>query len=423
MAWWPAPSTHPAVASVLTDGVPEWDYGHAMSTSEPATPVYIESTHSSDIPPTLRAWSGITWRVIVVLAGFAVAFFFIGLVATVFIALFLAAFFTALAGPIRDLLARFLPKVISLIGSIFLIALAIIVVLYIVITSIINEGPALTKSVSGGFTQIQQWTSGPPLNLSSDDFSKYVSELQTWATNLAESTAVSAFGSLGDLVIGGSVFLFAVIFFMSSPRSIWNFVVSWMPKRAQNEVNVSGQLAWDSLSSYARGVVVVALADATLVFIGLTILQVPLAPALAAIVFFGAFIPVIGAPIATFFAAVIALAERGLVVALLVVGLTVIVGSFDGDVLQPLVMGKAVSLHPLAIILLIGIGSITLGIIGALVAVPIGAAIYRVAKYLTNRDPDNPRSSSPPPDAPPPDAPSADAKPADAPSADALPAG
>ena len=70
--------------------------------------------------------------------------------------------------------------------------------------------------------------------------------------------------------------------------------------------------------------------------------------------------------------------------------LTVIVGSFDGDVLQPLVMGKAVSLNPLAIILMIAIGSITLGIIGALVAVPIGAAIYRVAKYLTNRDPEHP---------------------------------
>jgi len=84
------------------------------------------------------------------------------------------------------------------------------------------------------------------------------------------------------------------------------------------------------------------------------------------------------------------LAERGPLIALLVVVLTVIVGSFDGDVLQPLVMGKAVSLHPLAIILLIAIGSITLGIIGALVAVPIGAAIYRVAKYLTNRDPEYP---------------------------------
>jgi putative heme transporter len=390
-----------------------------MSTPEPPAPVFVESAHSSDIPPTLRVWSGITWRVIVVIAGFAVAFFFIGLVATVFIALFLAAFFTALAGPIRDLLARFLPRVIALIGSIVLIALAVILVLFVVITSIINEGPALSKSVSSGFTQIQQWASGPPLNISSDDFSNYVSELQTWATNLAESTAVSTFGSLGDLVIGGSVFIFAVIFFMSSPRSIWNFVVSWMPKRAQNEINVSGELAWDSLSSYTRGVVVVALADATLVFIGLTILQVPLAPALAAIVFFGAFIPVIGAPIATFFAAIIALAERGLLVALLVVVLTVIVGSFDGDVLQPLVMGKAVSLHPLAIILLIGIGSITLGIIGALVAVPIGAAIYRVAKYLTNRDPERPRTSSPPTT----DPTSTSTPPADAPPPASLPAG
>ena len=356
----------------------------------------VESVATADIPTTLRVWSGITWRVIIVLAGFAVAFYFIGLVATVFIALFLAAFFTALASPIRNLLARFLPRVVALIASIVLIAIAVLVVLTVVVASIVNEGPALSKSVSAGFTQIQQFVSGPPLNISSDDFSKYVSELQTWATNVAESTAVSIFGSLGDLVIGGSVFIFAVIFFMSSPRAIWNFVVSWMPKRAQKEINVSGELAWDSLSSYTRGVVVVALADSLLVFIGLVILQVPLAPALAAIVFFGAFIPVIGAPIATFFAAIIALAERGIVVALLVVVLTVIVGSFDGDVLQPLVMGKAVSLHPLAIILLIGVGSLTLGVIGALVAVPIGAAVYRVAKYLAHRDPDRPRTASPP---------------------------
>jgi predicted PurR-regulated permease PerM len=125
-----------------------------------------------------------------------------------------------------------------------------------------------------------------------------------------------------------------------------------------------------------------------------------MAPALAAIVFFGAFIPVIGAPIATFFAAIVALAERGPVIAVLVIGLTVVVGSFDGDVLQPLVMGKAVSLNPLAIIILIAIGSILLGIIGALVAVPIGASIYRVLKYLTNRDPDHPLPGHPPPEDP-----------------------
>jgi predicted PurR-regulated permease PerM len=184
---------------------------------------------------------------------------------------------------------------------------------------------------------------------------------------------------------------------MMSPQSIWNWVVSWAPRRSRPYVNTSGTLAWEALSGYTRGMVVVALCDSILVYIGLVILQVPLAPALAAIVFFGAFIPVIGAPIATFFAAIVALAERGPIIALLVVALTVVVGSFDGDVLQPLVMGKAVSLNPLAIIILIAVGSILLGIIGALVAVPIGSAIYRVLKYLTGRDPEYPLPGRDPP--------------------------
>ncbi|MFY9331845.1 MAG: AI-2E family transporter [Candidatus Nanopelagicales bacterium] len=355
-----------------------------------STPETVSTPNPVTIPATLSTWAGITWRVLVVLAGFVAIFYVMGLVSTVLIALFLGAFFTALASPIRNVFAKVMPRPLALITSIITIAVAIAVVLFVVVSSIINQGPALAKSVNSAFSEIQTWTQGPPLNLTNDDFTKYVADIEKWIVSALESFAVGTVSSIGELVIGGSVLIFAVIFFMSSPQRIWNFVVSWMPTRAQKHVDVSGQLAWDSLSGYTRGVVVVALADSLLVFIGLVILQVPLAPALAAIVFFGAFIPVIGAPIATFFAAIIALAERGPLIALLVVVLTVIVGSFDGDVLQPLVMGKAVSLHPLAIILLIAIGSITLGIIGALVAVPIGAAIYRVAKYLTNRDPEYP---------------------------------
>ena len=201
-------------------------------------------------------------------------------------------------------------------------------------------------------------------------------------------------------MLGGSVFIFGVIFFMLARASIWAWVISWMPTKARPYVDTSGHLAWESLAGYTRGTVIVARCDAIRVFIGLLSLPVPMAPALAAIVFFGAFIPVIGAPIATFFAAIVALAERGPIIALLVIALTVVVGSFDGDVMQPLVMGKAVSLNPLAIIILIAIGSILLGIIGALVAVPIGASIYRVLKYLTNRDPDHPLPGHPPPEDP-----------------------
>lgn len=351
------------------------------------------------VPETLKVWAGMTWRVLVILAGFAVLFFIMGQISVVLVALFLAAFFTALAGPIMNFFRKrlHLHKAVAMVLAILIIGVAVIVVLYIVVTSIVGEGEALGNSINSAFTQLQTWASGPPLNLSSDDFNGYVTEVENWGKDFALGIGSSALGSVGDLVLGGSVFIFGVIFFMMSPQSIWNWLVSWAPTRSQTYVNTSGTLAWEALSGYTRGMVIVALCDSILVYIGLVILQVPLAPALAAIVFFGAFIPVIGAPIATFFAAIVALAERGPIVALFVVVLTVIVGSFDGDVLQPLVMGKAVSLNPLAIIILIAIGSILLGIIGALVAVPIGSAIYRVLKYLTGRDPEYPLPGRSPP--------------------------
>ncbi len=368
--------------------------------STPTAPEADSPTASAlGVPPTLKTAAGITWRVLILLAGLAVIFFILGQIFIVVVALFLAAFFTALASPIMNFLRKraHMHKAVAMILAIILIAVGAIVVLTVVIRSIIEEGPQLATSFQDSMSELQKWASGPPLNLSNDDFQGYITDVENWGKNFALDIGQSALGSVGDLVLGGSVFIFGVIFFMMSPQMIWNWVVSWMPTRSRPYVNTSGDLAWDSLSGYTRGVVVVALCDSILVFIGLLILQVPMAPALAAIVFFGAFIPVIGAPIATFFAAIVALAERGPIVALLVVALTVVVGSFDGDVMQPLVMGKAVSLNPLAIIILIAIGSIVLGIIGALVAVPLGAAVYRVMKYLTGRDPEHPLPGRDPP--------------------------
>lgn len=374
-----------------------------QATSAASTPTAPEAepptASAMGVPPTLKTAAGITWRVLILLAGLAVIFFILGQIFIVVVALFLAAFFTALASPIMNFLRKraHMHKAVAMILAIILIAVGAIVVLTVVIRSIIEEGPQLATSFQDSMSELQKWASGPPLNLSNDDFQGYITDVENWGKNFALDIGQSALGSVGDLVLGGSVFIFGVIFFMMSPQMIWNWVVSWMPTRSRPYVNTSGDLAWDSLSGYTRGVVVVALCDSILVFIGLLILQVPMAPALAAIVFFGAFIPVIGAPIATFFAAIVALAERGPIVALLVVALTVVVGSFDGDVMQPLVMGKAVSLNPLAIIILIAIGSIVLGIIGALVAVPLGAAVYRVMKYLTGRDPEHPLPGRDPP--------------------------
>jgi predicted PurR-regulated permease PerM len=316
-----------------------------------------------------------------------------GRIFPVVFALFFAMLVTAWASPVMKLLNKFLPKVVSMILALVLIATGILTILYVVVSSSVAEGPKLVTSITSGISDIEKWLQDGPLKLTDDRLATLISEAQSYGETAAKGVGESllaSMGSVGTLVIAGSVFLFGVIFFMLTPNKIWDWFVGWLPKSIEEPVNVAGGIAWGAIAGYTRGIVIIALADATLVFIGLTILQVPLAPALAAIVFLGAFIPVIGAPIATFFAAIVALAERGPVIALLVIILTVIVGSFDGDVLQPLVMGKAVSLHPLAIILAIAAGSIALGIVGALIAVPIAGAAYGVAKYLTGRDPDLP---------------------------------
>lgn len=345
------------------------------------------------IPDTLKSTAGIIWRVLIILAGLAVLVTIMGRIFPVVFALFFAMLVTAWTMPVMNLFHKFLPKPIAMVLALIAIGAALLAIMSIVITSSINEGPKLVSAIQSGFSGIEDWLKTGPLQFSDTQIANLLEQAESFGTTVAKGVltgALSALGSIGTLIIAGSVFIFGVLFFLLSPEKIWGWIISWIPKKAQTHIDTSGRIAWDSIAGYTRGIVIVALCDAVLVFIGLLILQVPLAPALAAVVFFGAFIPVIGAPIATFFAALVALAERGPIVALLVILLTVIVGSFDGDVLQPLVMGKAVNLHPLAIVFAIAAGSIALGIVGALIAVPIAGAIYGVAKYLTNRDPEHP---------------------------------
>ena len=353
------------------------------------------------VPPTLKTFAGIVWRLIVIGFALYIGLILLGKVAPVAIAVFLGMILTALALPLANLLNRFMPRVVAVVISLLAITAAGVFILYQVIQSIIAQGPALVDAVNDGIQQLDDWLQNGPFALTADQLNSFNNNAQSWLENAGVNvlqSAASEVGALGTFVTAAAVFFFATIFFMISGDSIWGWFVSWIPARAREAVNESGRIAWGSLSGYTRGMVIVAIADAFLVFIGLLILQVPLAPALAAVVFMGAFIPVIGAPVATLLAAIVALATKGPITALLVIGLTIVVGSFDGDVLQPLVMGKAVSMHPLAIVSVIAGGAIAFGIIGALIAVPIVSAFYGVAKFLTNRDPEHPFPPKPPPD-------------------------
>jgi predicted PurR-regulated permease PerM len=358
------------------------------STSSPTSEQISES-----IPTGLQTVAGYTWRLLIVLAGVAVVLSGLNTLFPVAAALFFALLVTAWTGPVMRLFERALPKVVSMILALVVIAAGVFGILTVVIRASISEGANLAAAITQGFDQIRIWLTTGPLKLSSDQFQNLIDQARAFGQTLAKDLAGNVFGavgSLGTLIIASSVFLFGVIFFLMTPDKIWNWLLSWFPSKSRTFVDTSGRIFWESVAGYTRGIVVVALLDAVLVYLGLLVLRVPLAPALAAVVFLGAFIPVIGAPFATFFAAVVALAECGPTTAVLVILLTIAVGSFDGDVLQPLVMGKAVNLHPLAIVVAIAAGGITLGILGALVAVPLAGGFYGIAKYATGRDPEHP---------------------------------
>jgi predicted PurR-regulated permease PerM len=270
-----------------------------------STPLTSEQI-SESIPTPLRTAAGYTWRLLVVLAGIVVIAAALNAILPVAAALFFALLVTAWAGPVMRFFERFLPKVVAMALALIVIATAVFTILTIVIRASINEGANLSAAITKGFNQIHDWLVNGPLKLTNDQFENLINQAKSFGENLAKEFAtglVGIFGSLGTVIIASSVFLFGVIFFLLTPEKIWSWLLSWFPKKSRTFVDTGGRIFWESVAGYTRGIVVVALLDAILVYIGLVVLKVPLAPALAAVVFLGAFIPVIGAPFATFFAA------------------------------------------------------------------------------------------------------------------------
>jgi putative heme transporter len=181
--------------------------------------------------------------------------------------------------------------------------------------------------------------------------------------------------------------LFTVIFFLYGGRNIWEYVAKIIPADVRDRVHEAGRAGFGALTAYVRATFLVALTDAAGVGAGLAIMNVPLALPLASIVFLGAFVPLIGALVSGLLAVVVALLAKGVVYALLTFGLLIVVNQIEAHLLQPLVMGRAVSIHPLAVVLAIAAGGVTAGIVGALLAVPTTAFLNNAFQVLLAKDP------------------------------------
>ena len=181
---------------------------------------------------------------------------------------------------------------------------------------------------------------------------------------------------------GFFIAMFALFFFLYDGPVIWGWAVRLFPRGAREQVHSSGLIAWGQLSAFTRATLLVAAVDAVGIGLGAAILGVPFASGIALLVFFGAFIPVVGAALSGTVAVLLALVALGPVQALIMLGIVIGVQQLEAHLLQPLLVGRAMRIHPLAVIVAIAAGIVLAGIIGGLIAVPTVAVLNAVGHHL-----------------------------------------
>lgn len=265
-------------------------------------------------------------------------------------------------------------------------------ILAFVISQFVDGMPALVDQVTKSIDGVRNWlTTGVFAHFSSDQINSATqTAIDALKNNQAKLTsgALSTAGTITEILTGALLVFFTLIFLLQGGRNIFAYVTKIFPTSVRDRVRDAGRAGFHSLIGYVRATFLVALVDAVGIGTGLAIMGIPLALPLASLVFLGAFIPLVGAVLAGGLAVIVALIAKGWVFALITFGLIIAVQQLESHILQPLVMGRAVSVHPLAVVLAIAAGGFLAGIIGALLAVPTVAVLNSAIRVLVADDPD-----------------------------------
>ncbi len=343
------------------------------------------------VDPFVRKSAEWAWRLLVILAAILALLWLVERLKVIVVPVALAVILTALLVPAVDWLdRRGAPRG----GAVALVLLTAVAafggIMTFVVSQFISGLPSLTEQVTRSIDNATDWLIDGPLHVShaqiesaGDTVIKAVRDNQEKLTSGALSTAAT----ITEIITGALLMLFTLIFLLYGGRNIYAFLTNIVPARTRERVRDAGRAGFNSLIGYVRATLLVALVDAVGIGTGLAIMGIPLALPLASLVFIGAFIPLVGAVITGFLAVVVALLAKGFVYALITLGLIIAVQQLEAHVLQPLLMGRAVSIHPLAIVLALATGGVLAGIVGALLSVPVLAVLNSAIRVLAAPDP------------------------------------
>lgn len=355
-------------------------------------PPKAAADYDDSVEPIVRKTAAWAWRLLVILTALVAFLWVVARLEIIVVPLLLALMLSALLVPIVDWLdRRGAPRG----GAVALVLLASFAILGGILTFVISQFvvglPDLVNEVTRSIDSARNWLIEGPLHLSRQQIENAGNAaIQALQNNQAKLTsgALSTAAAVTEIVTAALLMFFTLIFFLYGGRNIWHYVTKIVPTDARDRVRAAGNAGYGSLIGYVRATFLVALVDATGVGTGLAIMSVPLALPLASLVFLGAFIPLVGAVLSGFLAVIVALLAKGFVYALATLGVLIGVNQLEAHILQPLVMGRAVSIHPLAVVIAISTGSVLAGVVGALLSVPTVAFFNNAFQVLLAKDPE-----------------------------------
>lgn len=352
-------------------------------TDNATSPRPADPARASAVPPAVRAASEWAVRLLVIGVALYVASMLLREFSQIVVPLLVALLLAAMLVPISRRLARAMPVGLAA-GTTVLGVILIVSALFTLIGQQFTSGLSeLTAEVATGLEQIRDWLR-TTFSITDSEFDRYFENLREGVSNSGNlgQTAADVGLTATHFIAGMFIALFALFFFLYDGPRIWAWIVRLFPRVSRPRVDSSGRIAWDQLSAFVRATIIVALVDAVGIALGATVLKVPFAFAIGVLVFLFAFIPIVGALLSGAVAVILALVSHGFGVALIMLAVVIAVQQLESHVLQPVLLGHAVSIHPLAVILAIAAGSTVAGIVGALAAVPFAAVLNAVGKHL-----------------------------------------
>lgn len=300
------------------------------------------------------------------------------------VALVLISIFLAVAlGPAVDFFQRRrLPRAASILVVYGLIFLSLFGIGLLIVPPVVEETTRLVQNVP-------EYIEGARRNQlirEYDDRYGITARLQEQAATLPERLG-SAVATLQSVTVGVFSTLFQLVtvlvitlFLLLDGKAIAGFLFHQLEREHERRARTIAANIYKAVGGYVTGAFALALLAGTITFVVLTALGVPFAVPLAVMMGFFDLIPLVGAPVAGVVIAIIA-AFQDFPTTLIVWSIFfVIYQQLENNVLQPFVYKRTVSLAPLLVIIAVLVGATLLGVLGALLAIPVAAALQILVK-------------------------------------------